>query len=126
MDVSSGDPDCMLDTGATQSSEICKATPNHVAHPYGKESIQFYKILGRETRNLQLMPQEVGGKVLIKVSVVERAAAAFQTLVNGKNGLVINMPPNLQKIEILEKIRVDICGCACRPIGRPMELFTTT
>jgi hypothetical protein len=78
-----------------------QATPIHIAHPDEKESIQFHKILEREARNLQLMPQEVGGKVLIKVSVVGRGG--IPNARQWEEWLSTNMPPNLQKIEILDK-----------------------
>lgn len=76
------------------------ATPIHRANPDGKPSVLFHKILGREAGNLQLMPQETAGKVVIKVSVVDRGN--IPTARQWENWLSTNMPPDLQDIEILD------------------------
>lgn len=77
------------------------ATPFHVAHPDNRPSVLFHKILGRDARNVQLMPQEIAGKVVIKVSVLGRGNVP--NAAQWAQWLTTNMPPDLQDIEILKK-----------------------
>lgn len=96
------------------------ATPIHMAHPYHKPSVLFHKILGNDrAENIQLMPQDVIGKVLIKISVLNRNSVPNDDVAQWAEWLSTNMPTDLQNIEILhiyESSSTAVCVLVAVPV----------
>lgn len=91
------------------------ATPIHVAHPDGKPSVLFHKILGRDARDNQLMPQEIAGKVVLKVSVLGRGS--IPNAGEWAEWLSTNMPPDIRDIELLDQYEsTSVCLLVAVPV----------
>lgn len=92
-----------------------KATPVHVARPDGKPSVVFHRIpTKKDTREVQLRPQELNGKVVIRVGVRDDVPNADEWA----NWLSANMPPDLREIEILTKYQsgTSVCVLVAVPV----------
>lgn len=75
----------------------------------------FHRIIWSVTQETQLMPQEVAGKVVIKVSVSGRGTVPDAG--QWAEWLSNNMPPDLQNIEILNKYEsTSMCVLVAVPV----------